>query len=236
MRRDNRPYWLKQVMDAMNQFMVDRFLVPQFDSVGTDFKVMNPRHLQLSGPNIHVGDHVYVTALYDSPVRLAVFDGLGRIDVGSYSIINPGVRITSADSIVIGESCLLAMNAYLADADWHGLQHRIFAPGNTAPITLKDNVWIGDGAFVGKGVTIGENSIVCAFAVVTKDVPDNVIVAGCPARVIREFDNDDFIARKALFTGEVPYADFDREYQIQSLAGNTFAGWLKSVVSPGRTN
>lgn len=59
------------------------------------------------------------------------------------------------------------------------------------PITVKDNVWIGGNVVILPGVTIGKNSIVAAGAVVTKDVPDNVIVGGNPARVIREIGEDD---------------------------------------------
>lgn len=234
MRRDHRPYWLKRMMDYINRFHVDHFLTPQLDSVGIDFRVMNPRYLQVSGPNIHLGDHVYITALPDSPVRLAVFEGLGRIAIGSYSIVNPGVRATSAASITVGESCMLAMNCYLADADWHDLQHRIYAPGNSAPIVLEKNVWIGDGAFVGKGVTIGENSIVGAYSVVTKDVPSNVIVAGTPAKVIRELTPDEFTIREALFTGDKSYEDFEAEYLQQLLAGNSLLHWLRTIINPRR--
>ncbi len=63
-------------------------------------------------------------ALYDRQARLSVFEGLGEIRVGHYCIINPGVRVSSADRITIGESCMLAMNVYLTDADWHDTQHR----------------------------------------------------------------------------------------------------------------
>ncbi len=220
-------------MDSCNQLYVDHFIRPQLDSSGVDFRVMNPRSLQISGPRIHLGDHVHITALSDSPVRLAVFDGLGRIEIGSYSIVNPGVRVTSAASITVGKSCMLAMNCYLADADWHGLQHRIFAPGNSAPIVLGDNVWIGDGAYIGKGVTIGDNSIIGAYSVVTKDVPANVIAVGSPARVIRELDPDDMIAREAAFTGDMSYEEFELQYQRNQLAGNTLVNWMRSIVKPG---
>lgn len=61
----------------------------------------------------------------------------------------------------------------------------------SAPITIKNNCWICSSATICGGVTIGENSIVAAGAVVTKDVPPNCIVAGVPARVMREIDEDD---------------------------------------------
>lgn len=61
------------------------------------------------------------------------------------------------------------------------------------PITIKKNAWICSSATICAGVTIGENSIVAAGAVVTKDVPPNTIAAGVPARVIREIDEYDRI-------------------------------------------
>jgi acetyltransferase-like isoleucine patch superfamily enzyme len=193
---------------------------------------MYPRHLQVSGPKITVGDHVHFMALPDKPVRLAVFEGLGEIHIGDYSIVNPGVRISSAASVKVGHSCMFAMNCYLSDADWHDIHHRIFAPGASAPIVLKDNVWIGDSALITKGVTVGENSIVGAWSVVTKDVPDNVVVAGNPARVVRELDTSHLTLRKHLFTGDVPYDDFEDNYFRELLEQNTFARWLRSLISP----
>lgn len=233
MRKDHRPYWLKVLMDRLNQRYVDWRIRPQLDFSGRDFRVMYPRHLQVTGPRVHIGDHVHVMALYDRPVRLSVFEGLGEITIGSYSIVNPGVRISSASSIRIGESCMLAMNAYLADADWHDVQHRIFAPGKTAPIVIGDNCWIGESAFVGKGVTIGENSIVGAYAVVTGDVPANSIVAGIPARVIGQVDPDDITSRRQMFTGDQSYDEFEENYFSDLLAGNTLLNWLRTLLLPG---
>ena len=126
------------------------------------------------------------------------------------------------------------MNCYLSDADWHDIQHRIYAPGNTAPIVLKDNVWIGDSALITKGVTIGENSIVGAYSVVTKDVPANTIVVGNPARVVKEMPTENLTSRKALFTGDQPYHEFEEQYFSEKLADNSILGWLSSFLKPGK--
>ena len=58
---------------------------------------------------------------------------------------------------------------------------------------IKKNVWIGSGATILPGVTVGENSIIGAMSVVTKDIPDNVIAFGNPARVVRKITEDDYI-------------------------------------------
>ena len=232
-RRDHQPFWLKTVRDRLNQAYVNHFIRPGFDASGQDLRVMFPRHLDISGTNIKVADHVHFMALRDKPIRLAVFESLGGISIGSYSIINPGVRITSASEIRIGESCMLAMDCYLSDADWHDLNHRIYAPGSAVPITLGDNVWIGDGALVTKGVSIGDNSIVGAKAVVTKDVPANSVVAGNPARVVKELSDEHITTRRDLFNMAQSYDEFEADYYRKLLQGNRLADWLRSLLWPG---
>lgn len=231
-RRNLQPIWLKQICDHLNSLYVTHFCQPHFDFVGKGLRVMNPRYLEISGPRISVGNDVHFMALRDKPVRLAVFEGLGKITIGNYCLINPGVRISSADSISIGDSCMLAMNVYLSDADWHDLQHRIFAPGAHARINLGKNVWIGDSALICKGVNIGENSIVGASSVVTKDVPANVIVAGNPAKIIRELDANDLTSREHLFNMEMSYEDFESNWVQEQLKNNTFWVWLRSLLFP----
>ena len=232
MRRNHQPFWLKSIRNQMNAWYVNHFIRPEFDAAGYDLRVMTPRHLDISGPNIRVGDHVHFMALPDKPVRLAVFDGLGKISIGSYSIINPGVRMTSAAEINIGEGCMFATDCYLSDADWHDLNHRIYAPGNKAPITLADNVWIGDGALVTKGVSIGKNSIVGAKSVVTKDVPDNCIVAGNPARKVGGLSDEHVTTRRDLFNMAESYDDFEAEYFRRLTSGNTTSRWLRTLIWP----
>ena len=61
----------------------------------------------------------------------------------------------------------------------------------SAPITIKDGCWICSSVTICGGVTIGENSVIAAGAVVTRDVPPNSLVAGVPARVVRQIDEDD---------------------------------------------
>jgi acetyltransferase-like isoleucine patch superfamily enzyme len=78
------------------------------------------------------------------------------------------------------------------DTDFHNidpvLRHDPDAPAESAPINLTENVWVAGQTAILKGVTIGKNSIVAYRAVVTKDVPDNVIVAGNPAKIVKYLD------------------------------------------------
>ena len=87
--------------------------------------------------------------------------------------------ITIEDDVFIGPHCVLATEYHPENP---ATRHSLL----TKPIVVKRNAWLGANVTVLAGVTIGENAIVAAGSVVTKDVPDNMIVAGSPARVIRE--------------------------------------------------
>jgi acetyltransferase-like isoleucine patch superfamily enzyme len=84
--------------------------------------------------------------------------------------------------IEIGQNVRFGANTLVTDSDWHLADIRVGPP---SPIIIKDNVWIGYNAVILKGVTIGENSIIGAGSIVSKDVPPNVIAAGNPCKVIK---------------------------------------------------
>lgn len=90
--------------------------------------------------------------------------------------------ITIEDGVFIGPHCVLATEYHPEDPE---TRHSLL----TKPIVVKRNAWLGANVTVLAGVTIGENAIVAAGSVVTKDVPANMVVAGTPAKVIREINN-----------------------------------------------
>ena len=127
----------------------------------------------------------------------------GRCTVGDFTLLN-GALIMAEEKIDIGSYCLISWGVGIADSDFHPLEPaqrlidaQALAPFfkdrpprprlTTAPVKICDNVWIGMNAVILKGVTIGQNSVVAAGAVVTKSVPANTVVAGNPAAVVKTF-------------------------------------------------
>tara|TARA_B100001057_G_scaffold239976_1_gene240337 strand:+ start:102382 stop:102813 length:432 start_codon:yes stop_codon:yes gene_type:complete len=142
----------------------------------------------------------------------------------------------AAEKIDIGDACMIAHGAYISDADWHDIYDRAEPVGKTKPIVLKDNVWIGDSAIICKGVTIGENSIIGAGSVVTKDVPANSVFAGNPAKLVKKLDEKEFNTRRDFYKNPVKLAnDFDMLDRF-TLKDNSLLGWLKSIIYPDKNN
>jgi acetyltransferase-like isoleucine patch superfamily enzyme len=235
LRRDHHPYWVEKFAERLYSRLAEHFIHPQFESLGLEPRFVGSRFLDLRGERLSAGDHFHVYATREMPVSFAVdpFEGgQGRIRFGSHCIVAPGVRIRSAISVDIGDNCMFAESVYITDADWHDHYHRIY-PGKVAPVTLQNNVWVGDRVSICKGVTIGENSIIGAASVVTKDVPANSIAAGNPARVIAELDAAAHkTSRAALFVGGLPYQSFKNEFDKRRLAGNTLLGWARARLWP----
>lgn len=168
----------------------------KFTSIGNVPHVWGIWNVVVYGPNISLGKDCVIVAANGyrtniSSIKMGEIEG--RITIGNNVLVMNAVRISSASSITIGDGCMLANHCYLTDSDWHDIHDRTCAPGGSAPIVLERGAWIGDSAIVCKGVHIGENSIVGAGAVVTKDVPPNTIVAGNPARVVKKLDPEKVI-------------------------------------------
>ena len=126
---------------------------------------------------------------------------------------------------------MFANSAYISDADWHGVYDRAIPVGNTAPIVLERNVWIGDRAVVGKGVKIGENSIVAAGSVVVKNVPKNVVVGGNPAEEIKKLDSTvEGITRIKLFEDPDALKDLYDQIDRYTLKNNSSLKYLKGKI------
>ncbi|MCP4749323.1 MAG: acyltransferase [Proteobacteria bacterium] len=240
MIKDRRPYYLKQLHYKMQSLYVEHFIRPQLASLGNGYNFIRPWNVEIFGTPIELGKHTHVISSSDKKIKLVIWggkEGEGRIKIGDYCLLSPGVRITSATEIVIGDNCMMANGSYITDADWHGIYDRLLPVGQTAPVVLKENVWIGDCATVCKGVTIGENSIVGAGAVVTSDVPPNSVAAGNPARVVKTLDpdaNGGFVKREKMFADADQLFKYMDDFDRNNLKSNSTFGWLRTILFPRR--
>lgn len=158
-------------------------LIPS--SAGKDLVVFGPFYCEY-GVNISVGKDCFVNY------------GCTFLDVAP---------ITLGDDVWIGANVTLAapMHPYLAEEriireypdGVHDLEY-------AKPITIRNNCWISSGVIISGGVTVGENSIIAAGAVVTRDVPPDCIVGGVPARVIRKLDENDRIGVWEAYVNDRP--------------------------------
>ncbi|MCC6173977.1 MAG: acyltransferase [Chloroflexi bacterium] len=110
----------------------------------------------------------------------------GYLEIGNNVFINYGASLVAARHVRIGDDCLIGTHVMLMDCDFHRVEDKAWDTTGY-PIVLEDRVWLGNRSIVLKGVTIGHDSVIGAGSVVTRDVPPRVVVAGAPARIVREF-------------------------------------------------
>ena len=212
---------------------------PQFEHLGKGGAFFKPQFIKLFGSNITIDDFPTIIGSKDACVQLTswnIGEWNAQLSIGKYCLITPGVRIMAAESIIIGDACMFAHGVYISDADWHGIYDRSEPVGQTKPVILEENVWIGDSAIVCKGVRIGKNSIVGAGSVVTKDIPPNVFASGNPAKIVKNLTDQDFISRKDFYADPKKLAyDFDMLDRF-NLKDNSFFGWIVSKFKPSKKN
>lgn len=235
MRKDHRPYYIKKLYLKFQKFYVNHFLRPQFDHMGKGGTFMKPWHVEIFGPCIELGDFSTIIAAPDRKIRFSVWPekkGKGYIKIGNYCLVCPGVRIGAACGVDIGHNCMIASNAYITDSDWHDIYNRV-STGTSMPVKIKENVWIGDSAIICKGVTIGKNSIIGAGAVITKDVPSNVVAAGNPAKVVKQLDLEEKMITRSHWLSDPGSLsrEFDK-WDRAVLQNNTFLHWVRYMLFP----
>jgi acetyltransferase-like isoleucine patch superfamily enzyme len=117
----------------------------------------------------------------------------GVIEIGDNTMLN-GVSITAYQKVLIGRNCQISSSTLIADTDFHPLSSKAREKQllgykidhdevKTQEVIIGNNVWIGWGSTILKGVRIGDNSVIAAGSVVLSDIPSNVLAAGNPAVV-----------------------------------------------------
>ena len=143
----------------------EALLKEMFASFGEDSYIETPFHANWAGKKVHIGKSVYAN------FNLTLVDD-GEIHIDDYVMIAPNVTICTGTHPVDPT-----------------LREKIVQ--YNLPVHIKRNAWIGAGSVILPGVTIGENSVIGASSVVTKDIPDNVVAVGNPCRVLREVSERD---------------------------------------------
>jgi acetyltransferase-like isoleucine patch superfamily enzyme len=143
--------------------------------------------LVADGGRLEIGDNVHVAP----NVRLTADRGV--LSIGANSFIGDGSILVAAERVTIGGDVLIAAYVTVRDQDhgvgYPGTLYRV-QPLLTAPVTIGRNVWLGTHATVLRGIVIGDNAIIGANAVVTRDVAANSVSAGVPARQVRSLGNN----------------------------------------------
>jgi putative colanic acid biosynthesis acetyltransferase WcaF len=119
-----------------------------------------------------------------------------KLTMGQYVSLSPQARVENLEHVEIGPHSVISQDAVIWNADRDPLSWQLRPIRST--IRIGAGVWIAAGAYVGPGVTIGDNSIIGARAVVTEDVPADVIVAGDPASILRKRQRETPIADEVV--------------------------------------
>ena len=136
-----------------------KLMKEMFAEIGDGCYIEPPFHANFGGAHCHWGDHIYAN------FNLTMVDDT-HIYVGDYTMFGPNVTIATAGHPILPE---LREKAYQYNA----------------PVHIGKNCWLGAGVIVLPGITIGDNVVIGAGSVVTKNIPDNVIAVGSPCRVVR---------------------------------------------------
>lgn len=142
----------------------------------------------INASRLTIGDDFKVWSAH----RKTVLTGPGEITIGDRCFINVGSTVISVKSITIGHDVALANEVLIFDSNSHGIEG---GPIVTEPVIIGDGCWLGNRSMVLPGVTLGRRVMVAAGSVVTRDVPDDSLVAGNPARVIRTLNYPDYCQR-----------------------------------------
>lgn len=138
------------------------------------------------GTNVQIGV-VNSPFYYSHYSYLEVRNNESFIEIGNNTSINNAFSAVAFSKIIIKDNVLIGVNCSIIDNDGHvsAIENRANLIPESHPVLIENNVFIGDNVVILKGVTIGKNSVIGNGAIVTQNIPKNVVAAGNPAKVIR---------------------------------------------------
>jgi len=183
---------------ALDRILKTIWHLPLFSSmcekVGKNLNLIGGSPFISTYLDLYIGDNV--TIYGDVGFQAEKVEATPTLIIGNNSYIGPSSRFCVAKNIKIGNNCLIGARCYVADNDSHPTCYiarrnkKIIEGDGIKPITIGNDVWIGEGACILKGVTIGNGAIVAARAVIVNDVSPFTVVAGNPAKEIKKLSNN----------------------------------------------
>ena len=192
--------YLILIFNRIQHFIINKRVLTQITSknkitLGLNAEIFNHG----DRGNIIIGEGVILDGVLECYIK-------GKIVINDYCFIGRS-RLFSAEKIAIGKGVLISDNVIIMDSNLHpvsakkryedlknfhnGIFFDVYSNIKSKPVLISDFAWIGANVVILKGVTIGEGAIVGAGSVVTKDVPPYTIVAGNPARIVREIPENE---------------------------------------------
>lgn len=166
--------WQTKCLDRLYDFNMTRptegkkresMLKEMFAEIGEGCYIEPPFHANFGGAHVHFGKNIYAN------FNLTLVDDT-HIYVGDYTMFGPNVTVATAEHPILPE-----------------LREKMYQ--YNFPVHIGKNCWIGAGVVIVPGITIGDNVVIGAGSVVTKDLPSNVVAVGNPCRVLREVNEHD---------------------------------------------
>jgi acetyltransferase-like isoleucine patch superfamily enzyme len=137
-----------------------------------------------NGGLMTLGDRVRLNSTV-ATLELVALPG-GHLEIGDNVFINYGSSLVSSKHVKIGDGCLIGTHVMVMDCDFHRVEDKVWDTTGE-PVIVEERAWLGNRSIILKGVTIGHDAVVAAGSVVTRNVPPRTVVAGVPAKVVRQF-------------------------------------------------
>lgn len=190
LRKHVYPMWASKRINTICYMIRSYWMQPLFSKCPSSVRF--GRHCNITGPQfIEIGkvcvfgDYCFIGAYYKSDIPHLTIGN--NCSFGDFNHITCANRINIGDGVLTGKSVTITDNSHGTTEKYNLLMRpSLREVSSNGPVTIGKNVWIGDKATILPNVNIGDGSVIAANAVITKDVPPYSIVAGIPARIIKQ--------------------------------------------------